>query len=234
VRPSSSIATGRREEIAAVVGCKSGRACYAALSSTIGAHNVDSWPRALAIAKDLDCPILFQPAVGSILDGNIALAPHSADVQRYREAFHGIIKAQQQGEPVANDWLCLDYLRRWPDPQPVPFCAGGRIQAAIDPDGNMFPCGCSGRTSSAPNVFRPLGVLYNNWLHGVATRFQKKFDDISAEFNFELGPEFEIAICKVLQDLLPRRFGVCRGFVVGQSGDLAGDTTLNLGYVGGV
>jgi MoaA/NifB/PqqE/SkfB family radical SAM enzyme len=124
------------------------------LRMTIGAHNVDSWPQALAIAKDLDCPILFQPAVGSILDGNIAFAPHSADVQRYREAFHGIIKAQQQGEPVANDWLCLDYLRRWPDPQPVPFCAGGRIQAAIDPDGNMFPCGRSGRTSSAPNVFR--------------------------------------------------------------------------------
>ena len=77
-----------------------------------------------------------------------------AIVQRCREAFHGIIKAQQQGEPVANDWLCLDYLRRSPDPQPVPFCAGGRIQAAIDPDGNMFPCGRWDRTSSAPNVFR--------------------------------------------------------------------------------
>jgi hypothetical protein len=72
-----------------------------------------------------------------------------------------------------------------------------------------------------------LGVLYNNWLHDVAKRFQKKFDDdISATFNFELGPEFEIAICKVLQDLLPRRFGVCRGFVVGRTGDSAGDDII--------
>jgi hypothetical protein len=71
-----------------------------------------------------------------------------------------------------------------------------------------------------------LGVLYNNWLNDVAKRFQKKFDDVSAEFNFDLGPEFEIAICKVLQDLLPRRLGVCREFVVGRSGDLAGDRSI--------
>jgi hypothetical protein len=71
-----------------------------------------------------------------------------------------------------------------------------------------------------------LDVLYNNWLHGVAERFQQKFDNILAEYNFDLGPEFEIAVCKVLQDLLPRRYGVCRGFVLGQNGDLAGDDII--------
>jgi len=129
------------------------RGKHVILRMTIGAHNVGSWTGALAIAKEIDCPILFQPAVGSILDGDVALAQHSADVQSYREAFGGIIEAQKAGEPVANESVCLEHLRRWPDPQPVPFCAGGRIQAAIDPEGRIFPCGRSGRTSSAPNVF---------------------------------------------------------------------------------
>lgn len=129
------------------------RGKHVVLRMTIGAHNVDSWTGALAIAKEIDCPILFQPGVGSILDGDIALAQHSADAQRYRQAIDGIIAAQKAGEPVANERVCLEHLRRWPDPQPVPFCAGGRIQAAIDPEGNLFPCGRSGRISCAPNVF---------------------------------------------------------------------------------
>jgi MoaA/NifB/PqqE/SkfB family radical SAM enzyme len=129
------------------------RGKHVVLRMTIGAHNVDSWRGALAIAKELDCPILFQPAVGSTLDGNVVFASHSADVQRYREAMRDIIEAQRAGEPVANERVCLDYLRHWPDPQPVPFCAGGRIQAAIDPEGRIFPCGCLGRSAPAPNVF---------------------------------------------------------------------------------
>jgi len=123
------------------------------LRMTIGAHNVGAWAGALAIAKELDCPILFQPAVGSILDGDIALAEHSADAQRYRDDMHGIALAHKAGEPIANERVCLEHLRHWPEPRPVPFCAGGRIQAAIDPEGRIFPCGRFGRTASAPNVF---------------------------------------------------------------------------------
>lgn len=81
--------------------------------------NVGLWQGALAIAKELDCSILFQPAVGSILDGDIALAQHSADTPHYREAIQGIIRAQAAGEPVANERVCLDHLRQWPDPRPV-------------------------------------------------------------------------------------------------------------------
>lgn len=66
-------------------------------------------------------------------------------------------------------------------------------------------------------------MLYDNWLPDVARRFQQKFDNIAATHNFELGNEFEVAVCEVLRDLLPRRFGVCRGFVVGRNGDRAGD-----------
>jgi hypothetical protein len=69
-------------------------------------------------------------------------------------------------------------------------------------------------------------VLYDNWLPDVARRFQQRFDNIGAMHNFELGNEFEVALCKVLVDLLPRRFGVCRGFVVGRNGERAGDDII--------
>jgi len=69
-------------------------------------------------------------------------------------------------------------------------------------------------------------VLYNNWLSDVAQRFQQRFERIQAHYNFDFGDEFEVAICEVLRDILPRRFGVCRGFVVGRNGERAGDDII--------
>jgi hypothetical protein len=53
--------------------------------------------------------------------------------------------------------VCLEHLRNWPDPTPVNTCSGGRVEVAIGPDGNMYPCGRTGRNLPAPNVFE-LGV----------------------------------------------------------------------------
>src|SRR5580704_5209058 len=69
-------------------------------------------------------------------------------------------------------------------------------------------------------------MLYDNWLSDVARRFQQRFDEIKATYNFDNGPEFEIALCEVLREILPRRFGVCRGFVVGRNGERAGDDII--------
>lgn len=69
-------------------------------------------------------------------------------------ALHG---AKARGGPVGNEYMCIEHLAHFPDPVPVPFCAGGRVEVAIGPDGGMFPCGRVGRGPSAPNVFE-LGV----------------------------------------------------------------------------
>jgi hypothetical protein len=68
--------------------------------------------------------------------------------------------------------------------------------------------------------------LYNNWLGKLAERFQAEFDAIMTVHNFEYGDEFEIALCKVLKTILPRRASVCRGYVVAQDGTLAGDDII--------
>ena len=68
--------------------------------------------------------------------------------------------------------------------------------------------------------------MYGDWLSSVTRQFQDAFGRIEAEYNFDLGPEFEIAICNVLRGLLPRRYGVCRGFVVAKDGTTAGDDII--------
>ncbi len=50
--------------------------------------------------------------------------------------------------------------------------------------------------------------------------------DIEAIFNFDLGAEFEVAMCALLEDILPARFGVCRGFVITEDGRAAGDDLI--------
>ena len=124
-----------------------------ALRMTLASHNVDGWPAMLRMAQALGCKALFQPAIGSVMDQAIPAGVHSAEVTRYRAAIDGIARAQRAGAPVANERVCLQHLRAWPEPRRVRFCAGGRIEAAIGPDGKMFPCGRYGRHRNAPNVF---------------------------------------------------------------------------------
>jgi hypothetical protein len=65
--------------------------------------------------------------------------------------------------------------------------------------------------------------LYGNYVPNLAKRFEKEMSVIEAKHNFELGYEFEIAICKMLRRTLPQKFGICRGYVVAADGRSAGD-----------
>jgi len=68
--------------------------------------------------------------------------------------------------------------------------------------------------------------LYRDFVANLAKRFDAVLQEIQVEYNFEFGPEFEVAICKVLRRTLPQQFGICRGFVVDKSGELAGDDII--------
>lgn len=60
----------------------------------------------------------------------------------------------------------------------------------------------------------------------ISKKFNSAFEEISAEYNFDLGDEFEIALCKTLRIYLPQRYGVCRGFLVTHNGETAGDDII--------
>lgn len=68
--------------------------------------------------------------------------------------------------------------------------------------------------------------LYDNLVGRVAKNFDAALSEIEAEYNFDYGNEFEIALCKTLRQVLPHKYGICRGFVVNEQGDCAGDDII--------
>ena len=64
--------------------------------------------------------------------------------------------------------------------------------------------------------------VYEDWITTYGKRVQNRFKEIKAGYNFDFGPEFEIAIVELLRGFLPSRFGVCRGFVITED-DRKGD-----------
>ncbi|MFZ5893701.1 MAG: radical SAM protein [Myxococcota bacterium] len=128
-----------------------------ALRMTLARHNVHAYEHVLDLARELGVSALFQPAIGSLMEASDAPDQESPDVDAYRRAMAALHAAKSEGAPVGNEYVCIDHLAHFPEPVPVPFCAGGRVEIAIGPDGGMFPCGRVGRGPAAPNVFE-LGV----------------------------------------------------------------------------
>lgn len=69
-------------------------------------------------------------------------------------------------------------------------------------------------------------MAYSDFLDEINIRTKELFSEISAEYNFDNGPEFEIALCKFLRIILPTKYGICRGFVVSKDGTTAGDDII--------
>src|SRR5215210_1120459 len=68
--------------------------------------------------------------------------------------------------------------------------------------------------------------LYDNFLPEFQKKIETFFSTIKVTFNFDLGPEFEVQICKLLRSFLPSRYGISRGFVVTKDGTKAGDDII--------
>lgn len=71
-----------------------------------------------------------------------------------------------------------------------------------------------------------MDYLYDNFLPGFQRQIETFFTTIKANFNFDLGPEFEVQVCKFLRTFLPSKYGICRGFVVNENGVKAGDDII--------
>ncbi|MFJ4155511.1 DUF6602 domain-containing protein [Pseudomonas sp. NPDC089752] len=67
---------------------------------------------------------------------------------------------------------------------------------------------------------------YGGYIERLARKVEARLQDIEAIYNFDLGDEFEIAMCDLLESLLPAKYGVCRGFVVAKNGEKAGDDLI--------
>jgi hypothetical protein len=69
-------------------------------------------------------------------------------------------------------------------------------------------------------------MTYGGYIERLSRKVEARLSDIEAIFNFDFGDEFEVAMCQLLKNILPSKYGVCRGFVVAEDGELAGDDLL--------
>ena len=66
-------------------------------------------------------------------------------------------------------------------------------------------------------------MKYRAYLESLAKAFKYRFEQISTHYNFDSGDEFEIALCYMLREILPSKYGICRGHVISADGQSAGD-----------
>lgn len=69
-------------------------------------------------------------------------------------------------------------------------------------------------------------MAYDTFLTNLAQRIGARLGQIEAEYNFDNGTEFEVALCELFRQLLPSKYGICRGFAVAANGQKAGDDIL--------
>jgi hypothetical protein len=79
---------------------------------------------------------------------------------------------------------------------------------------------------SQGDILAKAKYLYDDYIKTLSRGFEEKFSGIKAGINFELGDEFEIALCEMLASFLPEQYGVKRGYVVSTNGEFAGDDII--------
>lgn len=69
-------------------------------------------------------------------------------------------------------------------------------------------------------------MYYNDFLKRLSNRFSDRINEIDPEFNFDIGNEFEIHLAELFEQILPNKYGVCRGFVTPKTGESKGDDII--------
>ncbi|HYY15743.1 MAG TPA: radical SAM protein [Gammaproteobacteria bacterium] len=119
---------------------------------TVGRHNADAIERLIAMAEDLQIPVVFQPALNSLfLDTARDGSAWQLDFQSIRAAFARLEQIKRRSTAVGNAWSSLRHFRRFPE-DTTPPCAAGWVMATMDPEGMLFPCGQVNRCDRSNSV----------------------------------------------------------------------------------
>jgi MoaA/NifB/PqqE/SkfB family radical SAM enzyme len=123
-----------------------------AFTCTVGRHNIDSIDALIAIAEEVDIPVIFQPAMNSLfLESNRDGSKWQPEIQSVRNAFLHIEEIKRKSPAVGNAWSSLRHFRTFPNDTRPP-CAAGWVMATMDPEGVLFQCGQVSRRDRSNNV----------------------------------------------------------------------------------
>jgi MoaA/NifB/PqqE/SkfB family radical SAM enzyme len=125
--------------------------------TVLGKSNLLHLDRLVRMAEERKSRVFFQPGSKTILGSGGGENKDAADTDAYRNGVDALIAWKRAGRPVGNSHAGLQYIRMWPEPNPI-RCMGGRLFARIDADGHVRPCGRVPR--GADNfVFRDGGIV---------------------------------------------------------------------------
>lgn len=68
--------------------------------------------------------------------------------------------------------------------------------------------------------------MYRDMVGRLSNLINAELMRLEAIYNFDLGDEFEVALCKILRQALPEKYGVCRGHIVTSDNMTAGDDII--------
>ncbi|MFO3391929.1 DUF6602 domain-containing protein [Legionella pneumophila serogroup 8] len=68
--------------------------------------------------------------------------------------------------------------------------------------------------------------MYKKFLNNMSEEALRIYQTIIAEYNFDLGDEFEFALCRFLRIVLPKKYSICRGFIVDKNDSICGDDII--------
>jgi len=121
---------------------------------TVGRHNARAIDATVDMAADHRIPVVFQPALNSLfLDTDRDGSSWQLEVSAVRQAFARIEHIKRRGGPVGNGWSSLRHFRAFPT-ETRPPCAAGWVNATMDPEGVLFPCGQVNRRDRSNSVVR--------------------------------------------------------------------------------
>lgn len=69
-------------------------------------------------------------------------------------------------------------------------------------------------------------MKYKDYIKKTTEKFQSLTKEITAEYNFDFGNEYEVVLCTALRNILPEKYGICRGFVTTEDNQVAGDDII--------
>lgn len=69
-------------------------------------------------------------------------------------------------------------------------------------------------------------MVYRKAIDRYSKLVQAELSKMEAIYNFDIGDEFEIACCQIIQALLPYKYGICRGHLITKDDQQAGDDLI--------
>ncbi len=125
--------------------------------TVIGKSNVGELVYLVELADRMGARVFFQPGATHTLDSECGENKDAAPVGEYHRAIDELIKLKRQGHPIGNSIAAMEYLRHWPDENPIPSM-GGRLYVRIDSDGHIRTSGRVPR-GEMNSALRPGGIV---------------------------------------------------------------------------